>query len=342
MLRLLTQSPCTEHEYHHISSFASKDMNIWHAWRQSLSLQQPPRSPLRISHTRAVCSAAPGAACLGRAVWALWLALPVSVVEHLMLVLVLSPAGTQSCCFSWVQGIISQLEATVQPHPLRGSLATQQGVLKQWPGRSLDSSKVCSSEWTRLCHHYTWECQFICWHRLNPKLHHLHSLIFSRFSLDSSCPHSASDSHWQTKFKALFSVRGSVTPRSSQNYSLLLPLSNISLSAPVGSTLVGLFLLLDLTFFTSYFFFPCWPPCLFYTFYSPCFYHHWCVAWLSISPKALPSLWTAPPESLTAPPAYRVGKLLLHPSLKPAAHFCEGHHYSFPHRGSNPWRYLVF
>lgn len=156
------------------------DMNIWHAWRWSLSPQQPPRSPLPISHTRAVCSAAPGAACLGRAGCALRLASPVSVVEHLVLVLVLLPAGIQSCCFSWVQE--HHLSAGGHgPGPTRwddpwphSRVVWNSGWEDPWTAQ-----RCVVTEWTCLCHHYTWEYQFICWHRLNPKLHHLHSLIFS-------------------------------------------------------------------------------------------------------------------------------------------------------------------
>lgn len=220
-------------------------MNIWHAWRQSLSPQQPLRRPLLISHTQAVCSAAPGAVCT------LQLGSPVSLVEHQMLVLVLSLVGTQSCCFSWIQAHLSA--GSNSPGPTcwqdpwpHSRVSWNSGWEDPWTAQ-----RHVVTEWTRLCHHYIWEYQFICWQRLNPKLHHL--LFFS----DSSHPHSASESHWQTNFKALFSVFGSLwLSRSSQNYSLLLPSRNMSLVAPVGCTLLGFFLLLGLTFFTSSFF-PC-------------------------------------------------------------------------------------
>lgn len=289
---------------------------------RALALSSLPEAPSDQPHSGRVLSSSRGSVS-GLAVCALQLASPVSVVQHLMLVLVLLLTGSQSCCCSWVQG-----------HPSAGGNSPGPTCWEDpWPHSRVSwnsgwedpwtAQRRVVTEWTRLCHHYTWEYQFICWTQMKPQTapppfpHVFHWLQPSPWCFWKSLTnqiHGPFLSSWL-----------SVT---SQEQPKLFSASSIKkhLLAPVGSTLLGLFLLLGLTFFTSYFLFPCMetPDPLVHS--IPSTHPVFTITgvwpdWASVLNSCL-LFGQLHLNLLSAPPAHHAGKLLLQPSLKSASHFC--------------------
>lgn len=176
---LLTQSPCTENDYHHTARQPSwtwiSDMHEGRA----LALSSLPEAPFHQPHSGRVLSSSRGS-----------VSGPGSVRSAVGLARLRGGAANAgSCAFAYGNPELLLLMSSGHRLSAGGHSPGPTRWDNPWPHSRVAWNSGWEDPWTAQrrvvtectcpCHHYTWECQFICWHRLNPKLHHLHSLIFS-------------------------------------------------------------------------------------------------------------------------------------------------------------------